>query len=51
MEAINDSTKLIAQAIGLLDTLNYATVEDEDTTLKAVELLKTALDKLVEEIK
>ena len=50
MEAINDSTKLIAQSIDLLITVSYATAEDEVSTTKAIELLKTALDKLASEI-
>lgn len=53
MEAINDSTKLIAQSIAILDTLRCSTVtvEDEENVRKCIDLLKTALDKLVEEIK
>lgn len=51
MEAINDSTKLIAQSIELLNTLHYATLEDEEAIKKTIQFLKTALDKLAEEIK
>lgn len=50
MEAINDSTKLIAQSIDILTTLNYSTSEDEEAIKKCKELLKTALDKLASEI-
>lgn len=46
MEAINDSTKLIAQAIEFLKTVTYENIDNETSTLKAIELLKTALDKL-----
>lgn len=52
MEAINDSTKLIAQSIDILNTLrgSTVTVEDEESIRKCIDLLKTALDKLVVEI-
>jgi hypothetical protein len=50
MEAINDSTRLIAQAIDLLKELKPATEVDEANTEHVITLLKTALDKLVVEI-
>lgn len=50
MEAINDSTRLIAQSIDLLTGLKLATEVDEKSNQYAIELLKTALDKLVVEI-
>lgn len=46
MEAINDSAKLIAQAIELLEQLQLT----DQTNQHAVDLLKLALDKLVVEI-
>lgn len=53
MEAINDSTKLIAQAIDMLNTVRGSTVtiEDEECLKKSIQLLRMALDKLVGEIK
>jgi hypothetical protein len=50
MEAINDSTKLIAQAIDLLKELKFICEVDKEIHNEAMELLKTALDKLVVEI-
>lgn len=52
MEAINDSSKLIAQAIEVLKKTNDGTIEIAHAAWidGAIELLKTALDKLVVEI-
>ena len=52
MEAINDSSKLIAQSIDLLKIINNAVTEESqaESIYKVIELLKTALDKLVVEI-
>lgn len=51
MEAINDSTRLIAQAIDLLKELKLSSEVDEENKQHAIQILKTALDKLVVEIK
>lgn len=48
MEAINNSAKLIAQAIELLKP--FEDNESNESIIKALELLKTALDKLVMKI-
>lgn len=50
MEAINDSTRLIAQAIDILCELKLENVLNQINRDNAVALLKTALDKLVVEI-
>ena len=50
MEAINDSAKLIAQAIELLKNLKLISDADMEFYQEAMELLKNALDKLVVEI-
>ena len=50
MEAINDSTRLIAQAIDLLKELKFSIEVDEENKQHVIDLLKTALDKLVVEI-
>jgi hypothetical protein len=50
MEAINDSTRLIAQAIEFLNELRLENPENLINRASAIVLLKTALDKLVVEI-
>lgn len=51
MEAINEAVKLISHAIELLTGLrNQSTVDDTYNHHLAIDLLKTALDKLVVEI-
>jgi len=49
MEAINDSAKLIAQVIDILNSYPMEEEKDEPIT-KSIKLLKTALDKLTAEI-
>lgn len=50
MEAINDSAKLIAQAIDSLEQLRFLTKSDEELIKHAINILKNALDTLAEEI-
>ncbi len=50
MEAINDSAKLIAQAIERLEEFSFNNEVDKKDHQYAIDLLKTALDKLVVEI-
>lgn len=48
MEAINDSTRLIAQAIEIMKHLEMATGSSVKANAEAIELLTIALDKLSE---
>lgn len=50
MEAINDSSKLIAQAVGILKELCCQDFDDQSKLHDSIKLLEEALDKLVHTI-